>query len=237
MTTPTSISLTRKPSKRADSSDEAFLLSFARNLSMTIHTSQVVPDGEVKKVEILAGLLQTEASIVASWLTGRTLPDALDLHKIAKLLRISVDDLFNHGQRALSIDEDYHCITVHSASSGDGYALYTLPEALRHLKLPRCCSMFTVGDNSMSPLFRLGDIAIYDYRVNSFASNGLYVLRSSDGYFVRRVVKTNPTHVTIIPDNSDHIPSEHALTDFAESANEKLLIVGRVVGRMNVGNF
>lgn len=243
MTQPTSISLIRTPGKNPDSLDDTFRMTFARSLTMALNASQIVPEKEVNKVEILSGLLQTDASIVASWLSGRTLPDALDLHKIAKLLKISVDDLINPGRQRSNdhhqIDEEYHCITVHDASSPDGYSLYTLPETLRYLKLPRCCSMFTVGDDSMSPLFRIGDIVVYDYRVTAFASSGLYVLRGPDGYFVRRVVRSNPTHVSIIPENKDYFPSDYAMTDFTGNPETegKILIVGRVVGRMNVGSL
>lgn len=243
MTQPTSISLVRTPGKSLESPDDAFRLTFARNLTMALNASQVVPENEVNKVESLAGLLQTDTSIVASWLSGRTLPDALDLHKIAKLLQVSIDELINHGRlrrkELQSIDEEYHCITVHDSTSSDGFSLYTLPETLRHLKLPRCCSMFTIGDDSMSPLFRMGDIVVYDYRVTSFASNGLYVLSNSDGYFVRRVVKTNPTQVSLLPENKDYFPSDYALTEFTGNPEMegKILIVGRVVGRMNVGSL
>lgn len=240
---PTSISLIRTPGKSLESPDDAFRLSFARSLTMALNSSQVVPENEVNKVEVLASLLQTDASIVASWLSARTLPDALDLYKIAKLVHVSVDDLINPGRQRKSelqsIDEDYHCITVHDASSSEGYSLYTLPETLRHLKLPRCSSMFTIGDDSMSPLFRMGDIVVYDYRVTSFASNGLYVLRGADGYFVRRVVRTNPTQVSLIPENKDYFPSDYAMTEFTGNPEMegKILIVGRVVGRMNVGSL
>lgn len=243
MTQPTSISLIRTPGKSLESPDDAFRLTFARSLTMALNTSQVVPENEVNKVEVLASLLQTDASIVASWLSGRTLPDALDLHKISKLLHVSIDELINPGRQRRnelqSIDEEYHCITVHDVSSPEGYSLYTLPETLRHLKLPRCCSMFSIGDDSMSPLFRMGDIVIYDYRVTSFASNGLYVLRAADGYFVRRVVRTNPTQVSLITENKDYFPSEYAMTEFTGNPEMegKILIVGRVVGRMNVGSL
>ena len=243
MTQPTSISLVRAPGKNLESPDDAFRLSFARNLTHALNTSQVVPETEVNKVESLANLLHTDASIVASWLSGRSLPDALDLHKIAKLLHISVDELINPGRQHRSeiqtIDEEYHCITVHDSSSPEGYSIYTLPETLRHLKLPRCSSMLSIGDDSMSPLFRLGDIVIYDYRVTSFASNGLYVLRSRDGYFVRRVIRTQQNEITLLPENKDFFPSEHAITDFTGNPEMegKVLIVGRVVGRMNVGSL
>lgn len=243
MTQPTSISLVRRPGKNPESPDDAFRLSFARNLTHALNSSQVVPESEVNKVEIVAGLLQTDASIVASWLSGRSLPDALDLHKIAKLLHVSIDDLINPGRQRRSeiqaIDEEYHCITVHDSSTSEGYSIYTLPETLRHLKLPRCTSMLSIGDDSMSPLFRFGDIVIYDFRVTSFASNGLYVLRGQDGYYVRRVVKTAQNAITLLPENKDYFPSDHASTDFTGNPEMegKILIVGRVVGRMNVGNL
>ena len=243
MTQPTSISLVRAPGRNLESPEDAFRLSFARSLTQALNTSQVIPETEVNKVEILAGLLHTETSIVASWLSGRTLPDALDLNKIAKLLHISIDDLITLGRHrkhdVQAIDEQYHCITVHEASSSEGYSIYALPETLRHLKLPRCCAMLTIGDDAMSPMFRAGDIAVYDYRVSSFASNGMYLLRGGNGYFVRRVVKSNTNLVNLIAENSDHLPEEHSLSDFTGNPEmeEKLLIVGRVVGRLNVGSF
>ena len=238
-----SISLLRRADRQVQSPTEVFRYAFARNLTSVLTERKVIPETEVNKVEKLAALLGTDASIVSSWLAGRELPDALDLQKIGRLLDVPIDLLLNPGSRSPApnqvIDEEYHCITVHDASAEDGYSFYTLPETLRHLKLPRCTAMLTVPDDAMSPAFRTGDVAIYDSRVTSITASGVYVFRENGVFFVRRAVRVNSTHINLLADNASLPVIEKSVTDFTGNPeNEsKTLIVGRVVGRINIGNF
>ena len=89
-----SISLVRGPAKKQSAAD-LFRSNFVRNLTTLLDERQVVPSEEVGKINALAAMIDTDPSIVASWLGGRSLPDALDLLKLGKLLDLPVD-AFDH---------------------------------------------------------------------------------------------------------------------------------------------
>lgn len=246
MKAPASISLVRTAPtlKISDNPDDVFRRLFARNLSQVINSSLIVPDREVSKLETLAALLEVDTSNVASWLSGTgTLPDALDLNKLAKLLNVPLDELMNtgsvSGKTNHSIDDNYHRIAIHDNPSSDGHSFYALPETLRHLNLPRCSAMMTATDDSMSPLLRAGDLVIYDYRVTSVATNGIFVLKIGGEFIVRRVIKNPSLSLTLVPDNKEFPQETHEASEFTgnQEAEGRIVVVGRLVGRLSIGGF
>ena len=240
-----SISLVRGPAKKQSAAD-LFRSNFVRNLTTLLDDRKVVSSEEVGKIDALAAMIDTDPSIVASWLGGRSLPDALDLLKLGKLLELPVDALVNpSAKRGLDvgsahpdlIDDSYHCITLHDTSSEDGFAIYMLPETLRHMKLPRRTMMLTVTNEDMAPTFRPGDIAIYDPRVTSITTNGVYVLLTAGQFIVRRVQKKG-LELTLAGENSSVEPIELSAKDLAGQSRDdaKHQVVGRVIGKVSVGN-
>jgi hypothetical protein len=226
-----SISLVRGPAKKQSAAD-LFRSNFVRNLTTLLDDRQVVPSEEVGKINALAAM--------------RSLPDALDLLKLGKLLELPVDALVNpSAKRGLDvgsahpdlIDDSYHCITLHDTSSEDGFAIYMLPETLRHMKLPRRTMMLTVTNEDMAPTFRPGDIAIYDPRVTSITTNGVYVLLTAGQFIVRRVQKKG-LELTLAGENSSVEPIELSAKDLAGQSRDdaKHQVVGRVIGKVSVGN-
>ena len=240
-----SISLVRGPAKRQSAAD-LFRSNFVRNLTSLLDEKQVVPSEEVGKIDALAAMIDTDPSIVASWLGGRSLPDALDLQKLGKLLDVPIDAFINPssyksadpvGAHPDLIDDSYHCITLHDTASEDGFAIYMLPETLRYMKLPRRTMMLTVANDDMAPTFRPGDIAIYDPRVTTITTNGVYVLLVRGQFIIRRVQKKN-LELTLAGENSSVLPIEIPAKDLTGNSDDdgKLQVVGRVIGKITVGN-
>ncbi len=240
-----SISLVRGPAKKQSAAD-LFRSNFVRNLTTLLDDRKVVSSEEVGKIDALAAMIDTDPSIVASWLGGRSLPDALDLMKLGKLLDLPVDALVNPSGKSGTgyggahpdlIDDSYHCITLHDTASEDGFAIYVLPETLRYMKLPRRTMMLTVANEDMAPTFRPGDIAIYDPRVTTITTNGVYVLLLRGQFIVRRVQKKN-LEITLTGENSSVLPIEIPAKDLTGSPDDdsKLQVVGRVIGKVTVGN-
>lgn len=240
-----SISLVRGPAKKQSAAD-LFRGNFVRNLTTLLDDKKVVPTGEVGKIDQLATMIDTDPSIVASWLSGRSLPDAFDLLKLGKLLDLPIDALINPSGSNKSnsviappdlIDDSYHCITLHDTTSDDGFAIYTLPETLRHMKLPRRTKMLTVSNEEMSPTFRPGDIAIYDPRVTTITTNGVYILRMYGQFVIRRAQKTNLI-LTLSGESDSVLPVEIPVTDLGSNSGDdgRPQVVGRIIGKVFVGN-
>ena len=240
-----SISLVRGPAKKQSAAD-LFRSNFVRNLTTLLDDRKVVSSEEVGKIDALAAMIDTDPSIVASWLGGRSLPDALDLMKLGKLLDLPVDALVNPSGKSGTgyggahpdlIDDSYHCITLHDTSSEDGFAIYMLPETLRHMKLPRRTMMLTVANEEMAPTFRSGDIAIYDPRVTTITTAGVYVLRIAGQFTVRRAQKKGLVLI-LTGENNSVVPIELPAKDFTGNSRDdsKPQVVGRVIGKVSVGN-
>ena len=234
------ISLVRGPGAQP-TEGEMFRQMFARNMGAALSARNVVPLGDGGKVEKLATMLNTDPETVSNWLYGRALPNAFELQKLAKLLNIPADALLNpdHKTDGPVIDEDYHCITLHDESSEEGFSIYTLPETLRHLNLPRSTMMMSVNNDDMSPMFKTGDVVIYDPRVTGVTTNGVYVLRAQGASIVRRVEKVSRTEFSLYCENAAILPVSLTLGDFTTNPeNEaKTFVLGRVLGRINIGSL
>ena len=110
---------------------------------------------------------------------------------------------------------------------------YTLPETLRSIGLPNDIKMLQVTNDDMAPYVSRGDIVIYDPRVNSILSNGVYVLQIDDRFLVRRIQKGIRHSVRLICDNplfDDEVLNE--LEFSASPQGEGVVVVGAVVGRL-----
>ena len=237
------ISLVRvKPAAVTTEAPDGFKQAFARNLLSALSAKHTFPATEgANKAERLANLLGANANEVGDWLTGRSLPDAWHLSKLCQITNTPADVLLSTtsiGNSPPLLDEHYHCITLHDEQSRDGYGIYTLPETLRHLNLPRSTQMLSVSCDDMAPMFKPGDLAIYDPRVNTVATNGIFVLSQHGTMMVRRIQRTGK-EIKLLCENSS-IPVETCTaSDFTNNAESEtgLYVVGRVLGRVNIGSF
>lgn len=222
---------------------ESFCQTFARNLQQWLSERNIVPHGDGAKAEKLATLLDEPVQVVVNWLMGRDAPSAWQLSKLSKLLNIPADLLINPGQipgrEASVIDEEYHCITLHDeAHLSDGFNIYMLPETLRHLNLPRSTKIMTITGDDMAPLYRPNDHVIYDPRVNTISTNGIYVLRLHGQVTIRRTQKI-AGGIRLICDNHALTPEEHTVSDFTKNPEneEKIGVIGRALGVIRIGTI
>lgn len=222
---------------------DSFRQQFARNLQQGLSAKNIVPVGEGAKAEKLAGLLREPVVDVMDWLMGRDVPDAWQLSKLAKLMNVPADTLINPARQpdrqASMIDEEYHCITLHDETNlSDGYNLYLLPETLRHMNLPRSTTIMTISSEDMAPLYRPNDHVIYDPRVNTISTNGIYVLRLHGHTVIRRTQRVNNGVVRLLCDNAAFDPVEHSTADFTKNPEneDKIFVIGRVLGAIRISN-
>lgn len=236
------ISLVRSSANTASKELDEFRKAFARNLTQALSAKNIVPAGEGDKKERLAAMLGAPAPLVGSWLTGQSLPDAWYLAKLSEIVNVPTDVLLNRVPQPLDaplIDEEYHRITIHDETTEDGYNLFTLPETLRHMNLPRSTAMMSVSNDDMAPMFRPGDIAIYDPRVNSISTNGIFILRAQGASYIRRVHKSGRSEIKLLCDNAAIPAVVMTPDDFTKNPESELrtYVVGRVLGRINIGSF
>lgn len=229
---------------RQTSELDMFHQMFARNLAVALNTHNAVSGSESMNEEKLASMLNIARAVVSDWISGHTLPDAWHLQKLSKLLNVPSDTLINPNLSASQtpplMSENYHCITIHDEKSADKYAVYALPETLRHLNLPRNTMMLLVSNDDMVPMFKPGDIAIYDPRGNTVMTNGIYVLRSQGKPIIRQIQKkTGSDEATLLCENramSGISISSADLTNNPETEG-KIFVMGRVLGRINIGSL
>jgi hypothetical protein len=135
------------------------------------------------------------------------------------------------------VDEQYAVIDLHPDNTADGHAIYTLPETLREIGLPRDVKMMRVQSEDMEPYLRSGDVVVYDPRVTRIQSNGVYVLHVNDKFVVRRAQSGLKKDVRLICDNVKFSEEVLAPSDFAEEPDDsgRVAVVGQVLARLLLG--
>lgn len=215
-----------------------FRALFARNLNTALDQRGSIPLGYGRAVAV-AEIFGVSQNTAAGWLKGEGVPETSRLPEIAEALNTTLEQLLvgDVDTGAHVIDERYTMIKAHSDEERDGYALYTLPETLRSVGLPREVRIFRVASDDMEPYVRSGDLAIYDPRVNHILGNGVYVLHLNGKYFLRRAQLDMKQNIRLICDNA-HFGSETlADEDFAEKESDdgRIAVIGCVVAHVLIG--
>lgn len=93
---------------------------------------------------------------MGSW---RRRAELFRLPEIAKTLNTTVEQLVmgDAGSGAHIVDEQYAVIDLHPDNTEEGHAIYTLPETLRDIGLPRDVRMMRVQAEDMEPYLRSGE--------------------------------------------------------------------------------
>lgn len=236
------ISLVRDGKSADEIELDQFKISFGRSLQESLSARNIIPRGEGGKAEKLAKMLGEPVEEVVQWLMGQGIPDARQLSKLSRVLNVPADVLINtsgpSGRQSGMIDEDYQCISLHDESSlSDGYNIYMLPETLRHMNLPRSTTIMTIHGDDMAPLYRPNDHVIYDPRVSSISTNGIYVLRLHGHPVIRRVQKVKNGVLRLICDNPAFTPVEHTIAEFTKNpeTEDRIFVIGRVLGSIRIG--
>ncbi len=216
-----------------------FRALFASNLNAALDRRGSIPIGYGRAVAV-AEIFGVSQNTAAGWLKGEGVPEASRLPEIAEALNTTLEQLLvgDVDTGAHAIDERYTIIEAHGDEERDGYALYTLPETLRSVGLPREVRILRIASDDMEPYVRSGDLAIYDPRVNRIRSNGVYVLHLNDKYFLRRAQRDMKHNIRLICDNERFGSESLTDEDFAERKNNdgRIAVIGYVVAHVLIGH-
>jgi phage repressor protein C with HTH and peptisase S24 domain len=81
-----------------------------------------------------------------------------------------------------------------------------------------------VSDNAMLPTLKLGDALLVDCGINSYTEDGIYIIESKAGRFIKRIHKNLDGSLTIKSDNPAH-PQE----TFSNIQDSGLNIIGKAL--------
>jgi hypothetical protein len=217
---------------------QEFRRQFAANFNAALDRRGSIPPG-YGRVTAVAQLFDVSQNTATAWVRGDGVPELFRLPEIAKTLNTTVEQLVmgDNGTGAHIVDEQYAVIDLHPDNTSDGHAIYTLPETLREIGLPRDVKMMRVQSEDMEPYLRNGDIVVYDPRVTRIQTNGVYVLHVNDKFVVRRAQSGLKKEVRLICDNAKFSEEVLAPEDFAETPDDsgRVAVVGQVLARVLLG--
>lgn len=217
---------------------QEFRRQFAANFNAALDRRGSIPPG-YGRVTAVAQLFDVSQNTATAWVRGDGVPELFRLPEIARVLNTTVEQLVmgDAGSGAHIVDEQYTVIDLHADNADEGHAIYTLPETLRDIGLPRDVRMMRMQAEDMEPYLRSGDVVVYDPRVRRIQSNGVYVLQINDRYVVRRAQCGLKKDIRLICDNPQF--GEEVLTqeEFAELPDDsgRVAVVGQVLARLLVG--
>lgn len=217
---------------------QEFRRQFAANFNAALDRRGSIPPG-YGRVTAVAQLFDVSQNTATAWVRGDGVPELFRLPEIAKTLNTTVEQLVmgDAGTGAHIVDEQYAVIDLHPDNTADGHAIYTLPETLRDIGLPRDVKMMRVQSEDMEPYLRTGDIVVYDPRVTRIQTNGVYVLHVNDKFVVRRAQSGLKKEVRLICDNAKFSEEVLAPEDFADAPDDsgRVAVVGQVLARVLLG--
>lgn len=217
---------------------QEFRRQFAANFNAALDRRGSIPPG-YGRVTAVAQLFDVSQNTATAWVRGDGVPELFRLPEIAKTLNTTVEQLVmgDAGSGAHIVDEQYAVIDLHPDNTPDGHAIYTLPETLREIGLPRDVKMMRVQSEDMEPYLRTGDIVVYDPRVTRIQTNGVYVLHVNDKFVVRRAQSGLKKEVRLICDNAKFSEEVLAPEDFADTPDDsgRVAVVGQVLARVLLG--
>jgi len=95
-------------------------------------------------------------------------------------------------------------------------------------KLPnqqlKSLNIISFNDGSMHPTFEKGDFVIVDISITSFKNDGIYLIESNSGFFIRRIHKNIDGNMLIKPDNTAY----NTVALYKKETSE-LRIIGKII--------
>ncbi len=217
---------------------QEFRRQFAANFNAALDRRGSIPPG-YGRVTAVAQLFDVSQNTATAWVRGDGVPELFRLPEIAKSLNTTVEQLVmgDASSGAHVVDEHYAVIDLHPDNAAEGHAIYTLPETLRDIGLPRDVKMMRVQSEDMEPYLRAGDMVIYDPRVNKIQSNGVYILHVNDKFIVRRAQSGLKKDIRLICDNEQFSEEVLSADDFADTPDDsgRVAVVGQVLARVLLG--
>lgn len=176
------------------------------------------------------------SSTVTSWFKGpnQTI-SGINLMNASKILGVSPDWLASgngemraetYSQKNGALEPSIEILNKNSNEpiKSIKFDLNWLKSKLSNIQLKNL-NILSVNDDSMYPTFEKGAFVIVDLDINSFKGDGIYLIESNAGSFIRRVHKNIDGNMLVKPDNTAYNP---------EALYEKEISELRIIGKIKL---
>ncbi len=120
----------------------------------------------------------------------------------------------------INTEKQGHLLSIDGIKLNAKWADKTLPKnsSTHNLRIT------LVEDNAMLPTFKIGDVLLVDCGINSYTEDGIYIIESKAGRFIKRIHKNLDGSLTIKSDNP-----AHSQETFSKIQGSGLKIIGKAL--------
>ena len=163
---------------------------------------------------------------VCDWSRARTYPNQMDLMKLAKYLKVSIESLTSEmllNDEKTSIGEvQTVSINIYDVDSSEVIGQELIPIKDFDSTTNQIC--FYITDDTMNPKYEIGDL-ILSSSVEDLSNlkEGDYLIKNMMNAYVVRIYPKDDVYLVapLNPDNSKHLTSRYwGITDFAEKYSQ-----------------
>jgi len=175
------------------------------------------------------------SSTVTSWFKGpnQTI-SGVNLMNASRILGVNPDwlatgngdmkaEIYSLNNRALEPSIEIFNKNSNEPIKSIKFDLNWLKSKLHNQQLKNL-NIISFNDGSMRPTFKKGDLVIVDISINSFKNDGIYLIESNAGIFIRRIHKNIDGNMLIKPDNTTY-----NTVALYENETSELRIIGKIV--------
>ncbi len=194
----------------------------------------------------LATTYGVSLSAARKWVAGENMPDYENLVRLSRSLGIPIDTMLTGDQKAFQLLRLAESLVFLPRSAraqlGAGLPVRSImaisPGWLADVlgvTNPDSVDIHVAAGDTMDPVLKAGEVAIYRRNVTAFEDNAIYVLRQDDMTKVRRVSSTSNRQVRCICQNKNYPPETLPISQVAfgeEASGAKVCVLGLVVGRI-----
>ncbi|MBU1106979.1 MAG: XRE family transcriptional regulator [Candidatus Riflebacteria bacterium] len=175
---------------------------------------------------------------VSKWCREESEPNIETIHKIAEILKIDFLELATAGAESRRLAIKTLKIPIYEAEASAGHGCFNDTEAVENYLMidretfrgelqcdPDNLAIIRVRGDSMKPVIKPGEMVVIDKTVNTFVTDGIYVIRLDlDVIVVKRIQILLGRRINVISANADYPPYQIDLAD-----SEGLAVIGRVM--------
>ena len=175
------------------------------------------------------------SSTVTSWFKGpnQTI-SGVNLMNASKILGVNPDwlatgngdmkaEIYSPNNRELESSIEIFNKNPNEPIKSIKFDLNWLKSKLPNQQL-KSLNIISFKDGSMRPTFEKGDLVIVDISITSFKNNGIYLIESNSGIFIRRIHKNIDGNMLIKPDNT-----AYNTVALYEKETSELRIIGKII--------
>ncbi|MEW6711606.1 MAG: XRE family transcriptional regulator [Candidatus Riflebacteria bacterium] len=184
----------------------------------------------------IARLIGVHPTQLQDWKNGRSSPNPEKMKLLAEALGVSLSELISGLPEKIPVDLTVK-IPIYEAEASAGHGCLNDTEAVENYLMidretirgelqcnPDHLAIIRVRGDSMTPTIKPGEMVVIDKTVNTFVTDGIYVLRIDETIVVKRVQILLGKRINIISSNQAYPPFQINLSD-----SEGLTVIGRVM--------